>query len=327
MRIVFLFSNGAQLPFRGLKIHLLANPKNRLWDWMAWKRLARIIQEFEPDIVQANSGDTLKYAGFSRFFFRWKSKLLFRNANLISGFINSKPKFLLNKFLLSQCDGVASVSQICLQDFQNLFAWKKPIAHLPIGIDVQLEVRQLPLDILSWLSDSPYLIHIGSFVPEKNHLGLIRIFEKVNQRFPNMKLVLCGNGPLQYEIGKNLPPNILIAGARADVLAILSQAKALLLPSLIEGLPGVILEAMALNIPVVAYDAGGVSELVITGHTGFLVEIGNEEKFVEMIMTLISNPEIQSKVSKEALEFVTQIYRLDKVSADFAGFYQKLLIE
>ena len=324
--LVSLFKGDAELPFSGIQYCLDANPGNRLWDKTAWAKLAGLIRKFQPDIVQANAGDTLKYAGLSRFFFRWNSKLIFRNANLISGFVDAKPKQLFNQFLLRQYDGVASVSQLCMLDFQKVFLWNKPIVHLPIGVETQeISSPSIPRDIQVWLGDSPFLIHIGSFVPEKNHVALLRIFEQLQVDFPQFKLVLCGEGPLMKEVSSDLPKSVLAAGARGDVLAILAHAEALLLPSLIEGLPGVILEAMALNIPVVAYDTGGISEPIRSGSTGYLVEKGNEEQFVQVVREMLSKPDLQKQIKKNAFQLVHQDYKLEKVSLDFLDFYQSLL--
>jgi len=85
--LVFVFPGTAALPFNGKMLHLDGNAKNRLWDVKAWKKLARIIQEEKPDIIQANAGDTLKYAAFSKMLYRWKQPIVFRNASTISLYI------------------------------------------------------------------------------------------------------------------------------------------------------------------------------------------------------------------------------------------------
>jgi hypothetical protein len=82
--LVSLFEGPATLPFSGKKSCPAANPSKRFWDWRAWRKLA-----FQPDLIQANAGGTLKYAICSKLVFRWKAKLVFRNANLISAFHNS----------------------------------------------------------------------------------------------------------------------------------------------------------------------------------------------------------------------------------------------
>lgn len=327
MAILFLFPGKDLLPFKGLKIHLLADPKKRLWDMMAWRRLAKIIRSFQPDIVQANAGDTLKYASFSRFFFGWEGKLIFRNANLISEFIDSKPKYYYNRFLLQQVDGVASVSKICKEDFQNLFDWKKPLAYIPIGIDFFQKELPLPSDLLDRLNGRPFFLHIGGFVPEKNHLGLLQIYNKIQNRFPAICLVLIGEGPGRKEIEGQIPDSVISLGPRSDVQAILPHARALFLPSLIEGLPGVIVEAMAVKVPVIAYGVGGISEVIDDGKTGFLIPKGEEELFAEVVVqSIVKGQASQLKsILDQAYHQVRDHFSLSSVSLDFESFYFSLL--
>jgi hypothetical protein len=88
--MVCLFSGEAQLPFSGKIIHLNSKAKMRFCDLKAWKKLAQIINEERPDIIQANAGDTLKYTVFSKLLFRWKQPIVFRNASMISLYIHSR---------------------------------------------------------------------------------------------------------------------------------------------------------------------------------------------------------------------------------------------
>lgn len=324
--VVYLCSGEEYPPFDGKILSLNARLQHRFWDLKSWYRLARMISEFKPDIVQANAGDTLKYAGLSRFFFRWKAKLVFRNANLISGFMDSWSKRQFNRFLLSQCDGVASVSQLCLKDFLQVFPfWNKPISYLPIGVE-QREEGPLPEDIRILVGEQPFLIHVGSFVPEKNHAGLVRIFEDLRVDYPHLRLIGVGRGPLFSQVEQSGTPGISWVGSRRDVHHLLPHACALLLPSLLEGLPGVILEAMQAKVPVVCYDVGGISEVVLDQKTGFLLPLGDEKGFSQVIKTEILNPNPRLRsVIEEAKAMVEDRYLLDRVAEHFLRFFEQLL--
>lgn len=324
--LVFLFTGKDTFPFKGSRIHIHASKSGRNWDIYAWWKLSQVIHGFKPDIVQANAGDTLKFAGFSRFFFRWKTPLVFRNANLISGFMDSSPKRFLYRLLLTQVNGVASVSHLCKEDFKNVFKWKKPIFHLPIGTEISNNTNSLPQDVINLLNGNPFIIHVGSFVSEKNHEGLLRIFKSVSHRFPSLRLLLCGDGPLRSKIEAQLPTQVISLGSRQDISSILPHAKALLLPSHIEGLPGVILEAMASKVAVIAYDTGGVSEVLIHGKTGFLIPKGDEKQFSKVLSDKILSQESDLELLLEnAFNLVRDRYAIDSVSTEFENFYIQLL--
>lgn len=325
--LLFLFPGSDELPFKGLKIYLHADPSKRFWDLVSYRRLAKIIRDFQPDIVQANAGDTLKYAAISRLLFRWKPALIFRNANQISGFVNSLFKRKYNQILLTQVDAVASVSQICKDDFNSVFDWKKIISVLPIGTIIPDNIKDLPSDISVKLEENPFLIHLGSFVPEKNHEGLLRIFKNLLIQIPNLRLVLCGDGPLRHEVESQLPENVLVLGLRTDVSSIIPHAKALLLPSLVEGLPGVILEAMAMRVPVVAYAVGGIPEVIHPGKTGFLIPKREEELFAEVLnnqVLKLSQEDLQL-ILNQASNLVADQFSLPAVSNQFESFYFSLI--
>lgn len=324
--LLYLFSGEDILPYKGLKIHLHGDPKNRLWDIRGYRRLAKIIRDFKPDIIQANAGDTLKYASLSRFLFGWKGKLVFRNANLISAFIDTPSKKEFNRLLLKQVDAVASVSQHCLDDFQSVFSWKKPIACLPIGTEPINSAYAIPDDLAQKLKGRPFLVHIAGFVAEKNHQGLIRIIKTINQSFPDVCLVLIGDGPFRSQIESQLPKNVISLGTRKDAGSILQAAQALLLPSLIEGLPGVILEAMVMEVPVIAYQVGGIPEVISHLETGFLIPKGDEEAFAKSVISYILTPFPKLKqITWNARNRIENQYSLDLISRNFESFYFSLL--
>lgn len=326
--LVFLYTGKDTLPFKGMRIHLHASNRFRFLDIYSWWKLAQVINEFKPDIIQANAGDTLKYAGLSRFFFRWETPLIFRNANLISGFMDSTSKRAFYRFLLKQVSGVASVSELCKQDFQRVFNLNMRLSHLPIGTTIPLLKFPLPADIDKQLQGSPFLIHIGSFVSEKNHEGVLRIFKGVNARIPSLKLILCGDGPLRTKIEEQISSEIIVLGSRQDINALLPHAQALLLPSLIEGLPGVILEAMAVKVPVIAYDTGGISEVIFPDQTGFLISKGDECEFSEVVAEKIFAQKADLlTITENAFHLVRDHYTIESVSDRFEKFYLNIANE
>ncbi len=101
--------------------------------------------------------------------------------------------------------------------------------------------------------------HIGRFVEQKNHLGIISIFEEFQEKHPNSKLLLVGDGPLKKNIvdiviKKGLDSKVVFAGIRNDVPDLLSAMDIFLLPSLYEGMPNTVIEAQATGLSCVISD-------------------------------------------------------------------------
>ncbi|QBZ97873.1 glycosyltransferase family 4 protein [Flavobacterium sangjuense] len=328
--VIFLSGSRREvLPFNNLNfLHLEADLTKRFWDFKAYKKLATIIKNGHYDIVQANASDTLKYAALSKFFYRWNQPLVFRNANKISDFLTSLPKKWINSFFINTTQLIASVSDLCKLDFQNQFPkYTKSVLSLPIGVSVESKPYSSWEEAkLSFTADQDIWIHVGSFVPEKNHMGLIEIFNEFSKKFNNQHLILIGSGKLYPSVLKyvedNQITNIHFLGKRNDVTKILPLCEGLLLPSHIEGLPGVILEAMMSKIAVVAYNVGGVSE-VVNEKTGYLINKNNKHSFVDAMINIKEKKTLEK--IQNGFQLVKEEFSNEIIAKKFEVAYYNLL--
>jgi len=327
--LVFVFPGSAPLPFTGEMKHLNGSPKKRMWNWQAWRKLAQIIKEEKPDIIQANAGDTLKYAVFSKLLFRWKQPIVFRNASTISLYIKTAPARMLNGFFFRFAKKIVSVSNTSAADFARLFPqYKNRIVTVPIGIEEITTGKEADNNPLKDVS-RPALVHVGGFTFEKNHARLIEIFEGILKTEPNATLHCIGSGPLKQQIEelvkqKGLQQKVHLYGFRNDAMQFMKNADALLLPSIIEGLPGVILEAFYCKTPVVAYDVGGISEVVINNKTGRLVPKGNEEAFITNVLQALDDNQQNRQMIQNASQLVMDQYLNRHIAQRFIEEYKLL---
>ena len=336
--LVALFDNPAseQLCPPGLPISCLSfSPSKRLFDPKAWSTLARLIREFNPDIVQANAGDTLKYAVFSRLLYGWPGRLVFRNANNLSSFIRSRGQKFFLRSLLRRVDSVVSVSENCREDFVAQFPRLSPITTtITIGTAVDVAPERQRTDVLSEFAiptDEPVIVNVGSFVPEKNHHGLLRIFAEVRKQLGKGHLLLVGDGKLRAALEQQcdelgLRGLVHFAGYRKDVGELLFHTDLMLMPSLIEGLPGVILEAMARRVPVVASAVGGIGEVIKHGRTGYLIAATDEQRFATVTADALGKGGSNMSVASRAVEIVRDRLAIDRIAQEFLVFYQKLAL-
>lgn len=128
----------------------------------------------------------------------------------------------------------------------------------------------------------------GSLKPKKNFCGLVRAWREAVHEIDAF-LFIVGEGKQRREIEElverlEVGGSVRILGLRRDLLAIMERIDVVVLPSLWEGSPNVIQEAMALEKPVVASDVGGVSELVVDGESGFTVTPGEESELAEALV-------------------------------------------
>ena len=324
--MVAIFDGKAKLPFAGKIICLNASTSKRFIDLKAWKNLANIIKTFQPDVVQANAGDTLKYAVFSRLLFRWQIPIVFRNASEVGRYLTSVFQKQYNSLLYRNVDCVASVSKASKKDILKHFPFLKGRTEvIPIG----LEEKGINNPVSFKPSSLAHIVHVGGFSFEKNHVGLLRILEFLLKKNDQIHLHLVGDGPLKKDIelevkNRGLEPHVSFYGFVNNPLSYIDAADVLVLPSIIEGLPGVLLEAMYCKTPVIAYNVGGIAEIV-NDNTGALIEKDHEKKFSDAILKSIDLPENQKIVN--AYNLVKQHYMNKEIALKFVNSYRKIVVE
>jgi glycosyltransferase involved in cell wall biosynthesis len=327
-KLLAIYDNADATRYNRRYISISANPKARFWDWKGWKALAKIVAAESPDVIQANAGDTLKYAVFSKLFFRWRQPLVFRNASTLSLYLKQPLQKAYTGFLFRQIDAVASVSEYSRKDLVGLFPYLTAKAKvIPIGLEKQAKVKNPFLDADPAAIN---LVHVGGFSFEKNHQGLLRIFRQVGEQLPQAHLWLVGDGPMREEITKlvaemGLQDKVHFTGFVQNPLDYIAHGQALLLPSIIEGLPGVILEAMLYKTPVIANKVGGIPEVVTPGKTGWLLERGDENGFAAAVIEAINNGDKIDTITQNAYQQVIKQYMNEGIADSFIKLYQGLL--
>jgi glycosyltransferase involved in cell wall biosynthesis len=142
------------------------------------------------------------------------------------------------------------------------------------------------------LPDDQYVFGlVARFDPGKGHLDAIAAFERVAQQRDDVSLVLVGSGRIERKIRARarrspVADRILLTGQRSDVPELLSVFDALVHPATQDPCPLAVLEAMAAALPVIAYDDGGLPELVESGVTGVLVGHGDVGALAEAMLGL-----------------------------------------
>lgn len=195
--------------------------------------------------------------------------------------------------------------------------YKLPKDRIPMiynGLNLE---KYLPKIEYTAKNNSINILHIGRFEKQKNHIGLIESFKIVHDREPKAVLTLVGTGDLENEIfglvkELNLEKSVIFAGVQSEVYKFYNQADIFVLPSLWEGMPITLIEAMASGVPIVATKVGGIPDMVEHKQTALLVDI-DENKIAQAILDLIENNELREKIGqnakKKAVEFSSRIMK------------------
>jgi len=188
----------------------------------------------------------------------------------------------------------------------------------------------------AWRSlGSTQLVVVGRLSPEKGHRVLLEAASRLARTHSSFRIALVGDGPLRSEIERQvmasgLGERIQILGWQdsAGVQRILSSSRALVLASLGEGLPVVIMEAMAMGRPIVSTDVGGVSELVIHGETGWLVPPGDPDRLAECMQRALERSDSELTVmGQRGRERVLQMHDADCEASRLRALFEKYVRE
>ncbi len=174
------------------------------------------------------------------------------------------------------------------------------------------------------------VLFMGLISPEKGARDLIETVPAVASRVPSVRFALFGPVNEGFPLGAKLE-----AGKLANIrwkawvsgeekVRAFRESRMLVLPSYSEGLPNVLLEAMASSLPVVATPVGGVPDLVVDGVNGFLVRPGDKEALGNRILRLLADPDLGSRMGAAGRRLVEKEYDLPVVGRRLLGIYARL---
>lgn len=148
-------------------------------------------------------------------------------------------------------------------------------------------LRELHID-----EDAPVIGTVGRMVPIKRFDVLLDAFSTVHESEPGARLIIVGDGPLMYELEEQaerlgIRDAVVFPGYRNDALDVINCFSVFALSSHNEGIPTVVLEAMALGVPVASTEVGGVPEVIDTGKTGLLVPDGDSTRLAGACLRLL----------------------------------------
>jgi glycosyltransferase involved in cell wall biosynthesis len=166
----------------------------------------------------------------------------------------------------------------------------------------------------------------------KNHEGFLRAAARVVSMLPNVEFVLAGDGHLRPALETlarrlGLAENTRFLGERSDIPEVMAALDVMVLFSLSESLPNVVLEAMAAGVPVVASRVGGVPELVRHEETGLLITPGDEDELAAAIVHLLTQPSVRVHYGKRAREVAKANFDVEYVTQQYQELYLQLLAE
>ncbi len=203
---------------------------------------------------------------------------------------------------------------------------------IPNGVDTRVFAQAEPFDWkqLGLPPDAVVALSIGRLEEQKGIDDLLTAFATIAPRFPQSHLVLVGDGPDRQKleicsVSLGLKRRVWFLGRRTDVPQLLAGANLFVLASRWEGMPNVVLEAMAAALPIVSTRVEGTSELLTEGVTGWLVPADNPSTLADRMAAVLSDPATAKSVGLASQESVRKQFTTDAMVARYVILYRQLL--
>ncbi|HDQ00218.1 MAG TPA: glycosyltransferase [bacterium] len=309
-------------------VEVIEMPRERKIDFGLIFKIAKLINEKNIDIVMT----TLFYAdvigplagklGKAKAVFSWET--------ISAPWWLYKRRLWAYRFSLRYCKKVVSVSEATAKWLvEKRGVPEKKVMVIPYGVDIEkystgsgLEKRKT----MGWSADDKVVGMVGRLVEQKGHIYLIDAAREVVKKYPQVKFVLVGDGYLRSELeakvrAHKLNSNFIFLGFRDDVHELLTTFDIFVLPSLYEGLPNVVLEAMASGLPVVATPVDGTKEAVVDGETGILIPERDGDRLAIELLRLLDNHCLAKKFGKKGRKRVEDVFSVEKQVKRFEALY------
>ena len=171
---------------------------------------------------------------------------------------------------------------------------------------------------------------IGQMIPRKNIKHILDIYNRLWIKHKNIELILLGDGELREELesyASTLPSssNIKFLGFRNDRLELLHNFDLFVMTSSYEGIPRCLMEAMAMKIPVAAYNIPGIDKLVSHEKTGLLAPLDDQNKLTEYWEKLLFDQEYANKISAEGRSFVLENFSAARMAKEYEELFKSVL--
>jgi N-acetyl-alpha-D-glucosaminyl L-malate synthase BshA len=233
-------------------------------------------------------------------------------------------------FCINQSDAVTAVSESLKNDTYKHFATTREIHVIPNFIvpalqnfEKQLVIRQ------KYASDNERILcHVSNFRKVKRVEDVINIFYKVQQKIAS-KLILVGDGPERYACEKlvrelQICDKVIFIGKVRDTAHVLELSDVFLLPSETESFGLAALEAMAVGVPVISSNTGGIPEVNIHGETGYLSNVGDVDDMALNTLKIL-NDDAQLKLFKDNALKRSRHFDIEKILPMYEAVYNKLV--
>lgn len=257
--------------------------------------------------------------------------------NWIADDFKTKMYYVLDKGLLHNFDRVVAVSDDIRHELLGMKVESGKIFCIPNGISIGRYAANNNNGCYKKLrqefniSENAKIIGtVARFTPEKGLLNLLCAAKEISREFRSIFFMLVGDGPLRDYLKREtvrlgIEDKVIFTGIRSDMPQVYSVMDIFVLPSLKEGVPMVLLEAMAAKRPVIATQVGAVPKIVENGKNGLLVLPDDHSALKEAMMLLLKDTELTKRIALNGYLRVSNDFSSAKMCGRYMDIYNKVM--
>ena len=233
-------------------------------------------------------------------------------------------------FCMNESDAITAVSESLREDTYKHFNATKDILVIPNFVHPRSKTINNIQEIRRrYANDNePIMCHISNFRKVKRVDDVLKMFDKVNQKIPS-KLLMVGDGPERFGLEElcaqlGLCDRVVFIGKVRETQEVLEISDLFVLPSETESFGLAALEAMAMGVPVISSNTGGIPEVNINGETGFMSEVGDVEDMAKNAIYILEDEDRKKNFGENALAR-SKVFDIDAVVRQYEDLYKSLI--
>ena len=233
--------------------------------------------------------------------------------------------YYISRYIARNINEHIAVSSAIANLYFNLKLTPQKIKYIHHGIELSSSgATENPEDLRF---GSPQLITVGRIETIKGHRYLLDAMPEVIKKFPGVKWVIIGEGTLKSNLEKKaaeagMEKQVLFLGFRDDPGIYISHSDIIVLPSLFEPFGLVFIEALALKIPVVAFDVPACNEIITHNESGILVPLANSNALAESICYLLQNPAERERLATNGHKLYREQFSIARMVKETGMWYR-----
>lgn len=313
----------------GLKAEII-HCEGRL-DWKAVRTIRALMDQHGIDLVHAHSSKANFYASVAA---------APRHTPLVATYHLDWPDrgaalycyHLLDRVLLRRFRRVVAVSEAIGKSLHRAGLNGSKVCSIANGIDVAPFVRAAADPSPAQTGSRIVIGVVGRLTPQKGHAYLLQAAPEILREYPAAVFLFAGDGPERQQLetvarSLGVEGHVIFAGARSDMPAVYASIDILVLPSVNEGMPMTLIEALAARKPVVASNVGDVSKLIQNGKTGLLVEPGDPAALRAAILRLLGDQQLRETVAAHGQQWACDNFSAAGMARRYRAVYDEVLDE